>query len=147
MADRGRCDEKLLFSGDIGNIHQPLINDPEYPESADYVIMESTYGDRSHGPKPDYVPELAKIIQETLDRGGNLVIPSFAVGRTQEMLYFIVKLRQNIWFTATANSRFTWTVRLPLRQPIFSAIIRKSATIPMQLRSLRRALIRFCFRA
>ena len=75
------------------NIHQPLINDPEYPESADYVIMESTYGDRSHGPKPDYVPELAKIIQETLDRGGNLVIPSFAVGRTQEMLYFIRQIK------------------------------------------------------
>ena len=85
--------KKLLFSGDIGNIHQPLINDPEYPESADYVIMESTYGDRSHGPKPDYVPELAKIIQETLDRGGNLVIPSFAVGRTQEMLYFIRRIK------------------------------------------------------
>ena len=85
--------EKIVFSGDIGNIHQPLINDPEYPESADYVIMESTYGDRSHGPKPDYVPELAKIIQETLDRGGNLVIPSFAVGRTQEMLYFIREIK------------------------------------------------------
>ena len=84
---------KMVFSGDIGNIHQPLINDPEYPESADYVIMESTYGDRSHGPKPDYVPELAKIIQETLDRGGNLVIPSFAVGRTQEMLYFIREIK------------------------------------------------------
>ena len=83
----------IVFSGDIGNIHQPLINDPEYPESADYVIMESTYGDRSHGPKPDYVPELAKIIQETLDRGGNLVIPSFAVGRTQEMLYFIREIK------------------------------------------------------
>ena len=85
--------KKLLFSGDIGNISQPLINDPEYPKSADYVIMESTYGDRSHGPKPDYVPELAKIIQETLDRGGNLVIPSFAVGRTQEMLYFIREIK------------------------------------------------------
>ena len=85
--------KKLLFSGDIGNIHQPLINDPEYPESADYVIMESTYGDRSHGPKPDYVPELAKIIQETLDRGGNVVIPSFAVGRTQELLYFIRQIK------------------------------------------------------
>ena len=48
--------KKLLFSGDIGNIHQPLINDPEYPESADYVIMESTYGDGRLGPKPDYVP-------------------------------------------------------------------------------------------
>ena len=95
--------KKLLFSGDIGNIHQPLINDPEYPESADYVIMESTYGDRSHGPKPDYVPELAKIIQETLDRGGNLVIPSFAVGRTQEMLYYLRKIKQNQMLSSFQN--------------------------------------------
>ena len=49
--------------------------------------MESTYGDRSNGPKPDYVSELTKILQRTFDRGGNVVIPSFAVGRTQEMLY------------------------------------------------------------
>lgn len=85
--------KKLLFSGDIGNLSQPLINDPEYPESADYVVMESTYGDRSHGPRPDYVTALAKIIQETLDRGGNVVVPSFAVGRTQEMLYFIREMK------------------------------------------------------
>ena len=51
--------------------------------------MESTYGARSHGPRPDYVAELAKILQRTFDRGGNVVIPSFAVGRTQELLYFI----------------------------------------------------------
>ena len=104
--------KKLLFSGDIGNIHQPLINDPEYPESADYVIMESTYGDRSHGPKPDYVPELAKIIQETLDRGGNLVIPSFAVGRTQEMLYFIREIKNR--GLVTGHSDFPVYVDSPL---------------------------------
>lgn len=80
---------KLVFSGDIGNTDQPIIRDPQYLTEADYVIMESTYGDRSHGPRPDYIHELAGIIQKTLDRGGNLVIPSFAVGRTQEMLYFI----------------------------------------------------------
>ena len=56
--------------------------------------MESTYGDRSHGPKPDYVSELAKILQRTFDRGGNVVIPSFAVGRTQEMLYFIREIKE-----------------------------------------------------
>ena len=56
--------------------------------------MESTYGDRSHGIAPDYVGELSKIIQETFDRGGNLVIPSFAVGRTQEMLYFIREIKE-----------------------------------------------------
>ena len=80
---------KLVFSGDIGNHDQPIIKDPTYLKDADYVFMESTYGDRSHGPRPDYVAELAKILQRTFDRGGNVVIPSFAVGRTQEMLYFI----------------------------------------------------------
>lgn len=85
--------KKLVFSGDIGNLNQPLIKDPTYLHEADYVIMESTYGDRSHGERPDYVHCLAQIIQETFDRGGNLVIPSFAVGRTQEMLYFIRQIK------------------------------------------------------
>lgn len=80
---------KLVFSGDIGNINQPIINDPQYIKDADYVIMESTYGDRDHPERPDYVASLAEVIQRTLDRGGNVVIPSFAIGRTQEMLYFI----------------------------------------------------------
>lgn len=82
-------EKKIVFSGDIGNTDQPLLRDPQPTDSADYVVMESTYGDRSHGERPDYVAELAQIIQTTLDRGGNLVIPSFAVGRTQELLYFI----------------------------------------------------------
>lgn len=86
-------ERKIVFSGDIGNLDQPLIKDPEYLESADYVVMESTYGDRSHGEKPDYVGELVKIIRRTFQRGGNVVIPSFAVGRTQEMLYFLRKIR------------------------------------------------------
>ncbi len=90
----GETEKKLLFSGDIGNINQPLIRDPRYVDDADYVIMESTYGDRSHGGVPDYVQELARIIQETFERGGNLVIPSFAVGRTQELLYFIRKIKE-----------------------------------------------------
>ena len=85
---------KLIFSGDIGNTDQPLIKDPTYlTEGADYVIMESTYGDRSHGERPEYVTALAQVIQRTFDRGGNLVIPSFAVGRTQEMLYFIRQIK------------------------------------------------------
>ena len=86
--------KKLVFSGDIGNDNQPLINNPHYINEADYVIMESTYGDRSHGERPDYVAELARIIQETFDKGGNVVIPSFAVGRTQEMLYFIREMKE-----------------------------------------------------
>ena len=55
--------------------------------------MESTYGDRSHGERPDYVKELSEIIQTTFDRGGNVVIPSFAVGRTQELLYFLRQIK------------------------------------------------------
>lgn len=91
--------KKIVFSGDIGNINQPIIHDPRYTTEADFVIMESTYGDRYHTAPPDYVAELAGQIQQTFDRGGNLVIPSFAVGRTQEMLYFIreIKERGLVW--------------------------------------------------
>lgn len=79
----------LLFSGDIGNINRPLIRDPHKPERADYVVIESTYGGRFHGERPDYIGQLSRIIEETFDRGGNVVIPAFAVGRTQELLYLI----------------------------------------------------------
>lgn len=85
----------LVFSGDIGNTDQPLIEDPKYTDEADYVIMESTYGNRYHEERPDYYSELARYIQETLDAGGNLVIPAFAVGRTQELLYFIRKIKED----------------------------------------------------
>lgn len=77
----------LLFSGDLGNVNRPLIRDPEQPDTAEYVVIESTYGNRLHGPHPDYVKQLSAVLQETFDRGGNVVIPSFAVGRTQELLY------------------------------------------------------------
>lgn len=86
--------KKLVFSGDIGNKDQPLINDPFKTAEADYVIMESTYGDRYHAKdRLDYVSALAEIIQRTFDNGGNVVIPSFAVGRTQEVLYFLRKIK------------------------------------------------------
>ncbi len=87
-------EKKIVFSGDIGNTSQPLIKDPAYTKDADYVVMESTYGDRLHTTeRPDYVRELTKILKETFDRGGNVVIPSFAVGRTQEMLYFLRQIK------------------------------------------------------
>lgn len=86
--------KKIVFSGDIGNKNQPLIKDPALTKEADYVVMESTYGDRLHGEGcPDYVGSLAAILKETFDRGGNVVIPSFAVGRTQEILYFLRKIK------------------------------------------------------
>ena len=85
---------KIVFSGDIGNKNQPLIKDPSLTKEADYVVMESTYGDRTHPQdKLDYVTELAGVLKETFDRGGNVVIPSFAVGRTQELLYFLRKIK------------------------------------------------------
>lgn len=84
---------KLVFSGDIGNGKRPMLKDPEYIKEADYVIMESTYGNRNHDTPPDYAVELAKVIKETFNRGGNLVIPAFSVGRTQEMLYFIRRIK------------------------------------------------------
>lgn len=88
--------KKIVFSGDIGNKNQPLIKDPVYTKEADYVVMESTYGDRFHAAeRPDYIRELTQILQETFDRGGNVVIPSFAVGRTQEMLYFLRKIKED----------------------------------------------------
>lgn len=84
---------KLVFSGDIGTGNRPLIRDPEYIEEADYVIMESTYGDRDHETSPDYAVELAKVINATFTKGGNLVIPAFSVGRTQELLYFMRRIK------------------------------------------------------
>ncbi len=86
---------KLCFSGDIGNPGQPILRDPLFVEDAQILIIESTYGDRLHShEKVDYVTALASRIQETMDRGGNVVIPSFAVGRTQEMLYFIREIKE-----------------------------------------------------
>ena len=84
---------KIVFSGDIGNKNRPLIRDPQYIKEADYVVMESTYGDRLHGTPPDYAVALAKVLKDTFTRGGNLVIPAFSVGRTQEMLYFLRRIK------------------------------------------------------
>ncbi|MCR5136901.1 MAG: MBL fold metallo-hydrolase [Oscillospiraceae bacterium] len=88
-------EKKLCFSGDVGNSDQPILKDPQFVESADYLVIESTYGDRLHATeRVDYVAELAKRIQRTLDRGGNMIIPSFAVGRTQEILCFLREIKQ-----------------------------------------------------
>jgi metallo-beta-lactamase family protein len=87
--------KKVVFSGDVGNINQPIIKNPSYTESADYVVIESTYGNRIHSSeKVDYLKEFAKVLKETFDKKGNVVIPSFAVGRTQEMLYFIREIKE-----------------------------------------------------
>ena len=87
--------KKIVFSGDVGNTDQPIINDPKKVAETDYLVIESTYGTRLHGPRTEHLQALANYIQTTLDRGGNVVIPSFAVGRTQELLYFIREIKNS----------------------------------------------------
>ena len=88
--------KKIVFSGDVGNIDQPIIKDPQHVDAADYLVIESTYGNRVHSTvKPDYIKELTRVLRETFAKGGNVVIPSFAVGRTQELLYFIREIKEN----------------------------------------------------
>ncbi len=80
---------KFVFSGDLGREKQPIIPDPDVIEEADFLILESTYGKRFHEGEDEKSELLADIINSTLERGGNIVVPSFAVGRTQEMLYIL----------------------------------------------------------
>ena len=99
----GDEERTIVFSGDIGNVDQPIIRDPQFFTSADYVLTESTYGDRNHTEVWSYTDELAEIIDETLGKGGNVVIPSFAVGRTQELLYFIREIKDQKLVKSTPN--------------------------------------------
>ena len=85
----GRAEKKIVFSGDIGKRGSPIVRDPSRPVEADYVVMESTYGDRLHKSLQESVNELAEAISVTFKQGGNVFIPSFAVGRTQDLLYVL----------------------------------------------------------
>ncbi len=86
-------DIRLVFSGDIGRPGIPIIRDPQpIVDGADVLIIESTYGNRSHPPYPESEKELKRIINETIERGGTLLIPAFAVGRTQQIVYTLHKL-------------------------------------------------------
>ena len=87
-------EEKIVFSGDIGNNDIPLIGSPTMIDSADYLVMESTYGSRLHIRNDEKAELFLKIVSETLDQGGNVIIPSFAVGRTQEILYELNKIKE-----------------------------------------------------
>jgi metallo-beta-lactamase family protein len=80
---------RITFSGDLGNLDKPLIRDPQLPSEADLVVMESTYGDRNHRAFDDSVDEFRKALQDALERGGNVIIPSFALERSQELLYIL----------------------------------------------------------
>lgn len=93
--EENNINRKLIFSGDIGNFNQPLIRDPQYADEADYVIMESTYGNRLHEKPKNYIYDFVNVLKETFQRGGSVIIPSFAVGRTQELLYFLKKIKDS----------------------------------------------------
>ena len=90
----GESDRKIVFSGDVGNTNQPIIKDPAKVAEADYLVMESTYGSRNHERHTDTIEAFAELIDRTLSSGGNVVIPSIAIGRTQELLYAIREIKQ-----------------------------------------------------
>ena len=91
-AGRNGSSRTILFSGDIGRWDKPLLNDPDPCDTADYVLMESTYGDSLHAAGSEIADALAKVVQATVAAGGNVVIPSFAIERSQEVLYYLNEL-------------------------------------------------------
>lgn len=93
ISERGHA-KTVVFSGDIGNKDQPILRNPQPVTHADYVVMETTYGDRSHERLHYKLEDLAHVIGETLRRGGNAVVPAFAVGRMQQLLYHIREIKE-----------------------------------------------------
>lgn len=93
MAEGG-VTKKIVFSGDVGNTNQPIIKDPQTPQEADYLVIESTYGNRLHDKPKDTIEEFSQYLQRAFDRGGSVIIPAFAVGRTQELLYALREIKQ-----------------------------------------------------
>jgi metallo-beta-lactamase family protein len=87
-------EKKLVFSGDLGNSFAALLKDPEIVESADVLLLESTYGDRDHRPMEEALAEFENIVEAASANGGNILIPSFAVGRTQEIIFRLGQLYQ-----------------------------------------------------
>jgi len=91
-AEENGTSRRLTFSGDIGNLDQAIIKDPTPPDPTEVLLIESTYGNREHRPRTDTLEELAEILQTAYREGGNVIIPAFAVGRTQEILYRLREL-------------------------------------------------------
>ena len=105
---------KTVFSGDIGNNDIPLLSEPTMISETDYLIMESTYGNRIHIRNDEKAELFLKIVSETLNGGGNVVIPSFAVGRTQEILYELNKIKEN-----TSDEEFIREYKTLMRAPVY----------------------------
>lgn len=93
--EEGGKSVKLVFTGDLGNSNQPIIKDPTVIEDADYIIMESTYGNRLHKGVYNRLEQLNQVIKDSMAKGGNLIIPAFAVERTQDLLYDLNQLYQS----------------------------------------------------
>lgn len=91
----GSEERKIVFSGDLGRKGNPIVRDPEVVEEADYVVIESTYGNRLHKGLKDTIDEFVEAIKGTFRRGGNVLIPAFSVGRTQDILYILNDLVRN----------------------------------------------------
>ena len=121
--------KSLAFSGDIGNFNHPIIKNPKYLEKTDYVIMESTYGNKYHkNVGGDYAADLAKIIDNTLRNGGNVVFPSFAVGRTQELLYYMREIKERGLVASNPNFEVYLDSPLALEATqIFNKMVRSYA--------------------
>ncbi len=103
--------EKVVFTGDLGNNDIPLLNSPTMIESTDYLIMESTYGNRLHMRNDEKANIFLNIVSETLEKGGRVVIPSFAVGRTQEILYELDCIKQNSYDNETFAKKYEELMR------------------------------------
>lgn len=105
---------KAVFSGDLGNNDLPLLASPTMIESADYLVMESTYGNRLHVKNDEKATMFLNIVYETLEKNGTVVIPSFAVGRTQEILYELNKIKEN-----TEDEEFKAKYDKIMKAPVF----------------------------
>ena len=105
---------KIVFSGDIGNNDIPLLNEPTMIEDADFLVMESTYGDRMHIENEDKAQKFINIVYDTISQGGTVVIPSFAVGRTQEILYELNKYKCSSKDNAEFDRKFDLLMHTPV---------------------------------
>ena len=105
---------KIVFSGDLGNNDIPLLSEPTMIEDADYLVMESTYGNRKHEKNEQKAEMFLNIVSETIDNGGTVVIPSFAVGRTQEILYELNNIKEN-----KSDENFIKKYELLMKTPVY----------------------------
>ena len=121
---------KLVFTGDMGQDNQPIVRDPNIIENADYIIMESTYGNRFHLDHADRTALLAEAVNQAVADNGKLIIPSFAVGRTQDILYHLKLLRlEGRIPRSRCISIAQWRFRRPKPSAVIPSILTKKPII------------------